>query len=266
MANWFLSGLFSRVVTTRYPASPEIAPGTTPGRPVGQQANSELAASAAAAMCPVGAIGAHGRDTTVNLSQCVHCQACRQQPGIAWQNDYQWAAAIPPSDSHLSQPVPRAFKKSLHIRIVDGGSCDSVLNEIKQLGKPFYNMHKLGFFITPSPRHADVLMLTGPVTRHMEAALKATYDAMPHPKWVIAVGSCAISGCVFGSDLMTALHSPPIVPIDVVVPGCPPPPLAILHGLMILAGREGELPAEPAIPVLPADPELRKVTSPEMSP
>ncbi|MGC8625804.1 MAG: NADH-quinone oxidoreductase subunit B family protein, partial [Phycisphaerae bacterium] len=141
------------------------------------------------------------------------------------------------SGSAAASRTPSPFKKSLHIRLVDSGSCDAVMQEIKQLAKPYYNMHKLGFFITPTPRHADVLMVTGPVTSHMRLALKKTYDAMPGPKWVIAVGNCAISGCVFAPSFMSVGAVSNVIPVDVQVPGCPPPPLAILHGLLLLTGR-----------------------------
>jgi Ni,Fe-hydrogenase III small subunit len=192
-------------------------------------------AKAAAAQCPTGAITADAATVEVDFSRCAHCMACsRGKLALPWKHDYEWAAQ---NTAESTGATPRPFQKSLHIRLLDAGSCDAVIQEIKQLAKPYYNMHKLGFFITPAPRHADVLMVTGPVTSHIRLALKKTYDAMPGPKWVIAVGNCAISGCVFAPSFMASGAVSSVIPVDVQVPGCPPPPLAILHGLLVLTGR-----------------------------
>jgi Ni,Fe-hydrogenase III small subunit len=99
-------------------------------------------------------------------------------------------------------------------------------------------MHRLGFFITPSPRHADVLLVVGPVTDHMQVALKKIYDAMPTPKRVVAVGACALTGGVFAGSFVCANGVADVLPVDVEVPGNPPPPLAILHGLLVAVGRK----------------------------
>ena len=131
-----------------------------------------------------------------------------------------------------------AFKRSIHICVVDAGDCGACLNEVKQLNNPYYNMHRLGFFITPSPRHADVLLVVGPVTDHMSFALKKVYDAMPTPKRVVAVGACALSGGVFAESFVCAKGVADVLPVDVEVPGNPPPPLAILHGLLVAVGRK----------------------------
>jgi Ni,Fe-hydrogenase III small subunit len=130
------------------------------------------------------------------------------------------------------------FKRSIHICVVDAGDCGACLNEVKQLNNPYYNMHRLGFFITPSPRHADVLLVVGPVTDHMRVALKKTYDAMPTPKRVVAVGACALTGGVFAKALFAPKGVADVLPVDVEVPGNPPPPLAILHGLLVAVGRK----------------------------
>jgi len=244
MPSWFIKGLFSPVKTTRFPKQPETAPGAVPGRPVATDFTSPEQAAHAAAQCPTGAIRAGHISADVNLNQCIYCQRCaRTDPPMAWKADYTWARRL-----RANNLTPQPFRKSLHIRIVDTGSCDAVIQEIKQLSKPYYNMHKLGFFITPTPRHADVLMVTGPLTHHMRLALKKTYDAMPEPKWVIAVGGCALSGCVFSRGFTSAGTVLESLPVDVEVPGCPPPPMAILYGLMLLAGRVGEMPsAKPTI-------------------
>lgn len=240
MFGWFLKGVGSRVRTTSYPREHDSSVGITPGQPVVTQFAGNQEANNAAVRCPTQAITVHDQTAEVNFSRCVHCMACsRGDTAMQWQKDYTWATR---SDSKAAEP-PKPFRKSLHIRLVDSGSCDAVLQELKQLAKPYYNMHKLGFFITPTPRHADVLMVTGPVTSHMRLALKKTYDAMPGPKWVIAVGNCAISGCVFAPSFMSAGAVTGVIPVDVQVPGCPPPPLAILHGLLVLTGRAHEAQA-----------------------
>ena len=142
---------------------------------------------------------------------------------------------VPRNGQHeFGQP----FERSIHICVVDAGDCGACLNEVKQLNNPYYNMHRLGFFITPSPRHADVLLVVGPVTDHMKFALKKVYDAMPTPKRVVAVGACALSGGVFAESFVCAKGVADVLPVDVEVPGNPPPPLAILHGLLVAVGRK----------------------------
>jgi Ni,Fe-hydrogenase III small subunit len=241
MFGWFVKGAASRVKTTRYPALAETARGTTPGRPIATALTTAPSGLEVAAKCPTGAITASPLQATLDMSRCVHCLACaRGENRIAWAMDYRWATWA--GDAARRTRPPRAFQKSLHIRVVDTGSCDAVITEIKQLAKPYYNMHRLGFFITPTPRHADVLMVTGPVTSQMRLALRKTYAAMPEPKWVIAVGNCAITGCVFAPSFVASGSVAEVIPVDVQVPGCPPPPLAILHGLLLLTGRETEMP------------------------
>jgi Ni,Fe-hydrogenase III small subunit len=135
----------------------------------------------------------------------------------------------------------------VHLRIVDAGGCDACLSEVTQLNNPYYNMHRLGFFVTPSPRHADVLLVVGPVTSHMRRPLLEAYEAMPEPRRVIAVGSCALTGGLFGPSFTASAGVAEVLPVDVDVPGCPPPPLAILHALLLLTGRavEAEQVPEP---------------------
>lgn len=129
------------------------------------------------------------------------------------------------------------FRRSLHIRHVDAGSDGSEEAEILALGNPFYDIHRLGIFFTPSPRHADILLVTGPITRAMEAPLRATYEAMPFPKLVMAVGTSACSGGIFGVSYATLGGVDRVLPVDVYVPGTPPSPLSLLHGLLLAVGR-----------------------------
>ncbi|MGH7917043.1 MAG: NADH-quinone oxidoreductase subunit B family protein [Candidatus Binataceae bacterium] len=112
------------------------------------------------------------------------------------------------------------------------------MSEVKQLNNPYYNMHRLGFFLTPSPRHADIILVVGPVNDHMRVPLRKAYDAMPTPKRVLAVGACALSGGIFGPSFTCGAGVADVLPVDIEVPGNPPPPLAILHGLLVAVGRK----------------------------
>jgi Ni,Fe-hydrogenase III small subunit/uncharacterized Fe-S cluster protein YjdI len=241
MPSWFIKGVTSPIKTTHFPHQPNSAAGASPGRPLVTEFASHAQAEQMAAECPTGAIHAGNADAEVNLNRCIHCMRCaRSNPSMEWKTDYNWARRL-----RTDNLMPQPFRKSLHIRLVDTGACDAVIQEIKQLTKPYYNMHKLGFFITPTPRHADVLMVTGPLTHHMHLALQKTYEAMPNPKWIIAVGGCALGGCVFHRGFTSSGGVLDSLPVDVEVPGCPPPPMAILYGLMLLAGRVGEITYPP---------------------
>jgi Ni,Fe-hydrogenase III small subunit len=122
--------------------------------------------------------------------------------------------------------------RALCIRQVDAGSCNGCELEIHALNNAFYNVEGLGIRFVASPRHADLLLVTGPVSRHMELALKRTYDATPDPKLVVAVGDCGASGGVFGCSYASAGAVANVIPVDIVVPGCPPSPNRILAGIL----------------------------------
>ena len=118
----------------------------------------------------------------------------------------------------------RPFRRSLHVRHVDAGSCNGCESELQALNNPFYNLHRLGIFFTPSPRFADLLLVTGPVTYAMLEPLRATYEAMPEPRWVMAVGTCAVSGGIAGGGYACGNGLDGVLPVDVFLPGCPPNP------------------------------------------
>ena len=122
--------------------------------------------------------------------------------------------------------------RALCIREVDAGSCNGCELEIHALNNPYYNIEGLGIKFVASPRHADMLLVTGPVTKNMEAALKLAYEATPDPKLVVAVGECACTGGVFGESYASCGQVANVIPVDVTVPGCPPPPLEILRGIL----------------------------------
>ena len=128
------------------------------------------------------------------------------------------------------------FGRSLHIRTVDTGSCAVCESEIRLLAAPHYDLHRLGFFFTPAPRHADLLLISGPAVRAFDDALREVVEATPDPKATIAVGACALGG-VYDEDEFVHGAIDRIVPVDVYVPGCPPSPLALLQGLLVAVGR-----------------------------
>jgi Ni,Fe-hydrogenase III small subunit len=135
--------------------------------------------------------------------------------------------------------------QALAIREVDAGSCNGCELEIHALNNPYYNLEGLGIRFVASPRHADLLLVTGPVSRHMEEALRRTYDATPEPRLVVAVGDCGCTGGIFGESYASCGRVANVIPVDVAVPGCPPAPLEILRGILT-AVRRGRTPAAAA--------------------
>src|SRR5450755_1599002 len=133
--------------------------------------------------------------------------------------------------------IHRVLGRSLAIRQVDAGSCNGCEVEITALNNPVYDVERLGIHFVASPRHADMLLVTGPVTRNMELALLKAYRAAPDPKVVVAVGACGISGGIFGRNYATLGGVDQVIPVDAFVPGCPPRPLALLHGILLAVGR-----------------------------
>jgi len=236
MTKWIFRGIRTGIKTTSYPRSPELAPGVTPGRPGGRQGGDESIQGIE--RCPTGALSLAGDQIGVDYRRCVHCFRCQRGAGsvVGWQSGYEWGSRDAARDDDRAA-LGCAFQHSLHIRVVDCGACGACLSEIEQTNKPYYNMHRLGFFVTPTPRTADVLLLAGPLTEHMRHPLSRAYNAMPTPKRVIAVGTCALSGGPFGPSFASNAGVTEAVPVDVFVPGCPPPPLAIIHALLLLVGR-----------------------------
>jgi Ni,Fe-hydrogenase III small subunit len=134
----------------------------------------------------------------------------------------------------VKRGIDRRFAGSLAIRQVDAGSCNGCELQIHALNNPYYAIERFGVHFVASPRHADALLVTGPVSRHMEAALKRTYEATPAPKWVIAAGDCACSGGEFGVSYASCGAVAKVIPVDVRIPGCPPSPQQLLIGLLAL--------------------------------
>lgn len=240
MTKWVVKGLRTGIKSTRYPTAPEHAAGVSPGRPDDTGFTDDGSAASLVDGCPTDALAASEAGVSVLQGRCVHCFRCvrGEAPAVVrWEQDYEWAAVNDEIEAS-KQRLARAFGRSLHIRFVDVGACGACMSEARQLNNPYYNMHRLGFFITPTPRNADILLVAGPLTDAMRLPLQKTYDAMPAPKRVVAIGACALSGGVFGPSFATAGGVQEFLPVDVLVPGCPPPPLAILHGLLVAVERK----------------------------
>jgi len=144
----------------------------------------------------------------------------------------------PQADEHLrvrealGEHILAILGRALCIRHVDAGSCNGCELEIHALNNPLYNLEGLGIRFVASPRHADLLLVTGPVSKHMELALRRTYEAMPDPKLVVALGDCGCTGGIFGESYASCGRISNVIPVDVAVPGCPPNPLRILQGIL----------------------------------
>lgn len=162
------------------------------------------------------------------------------------------ATEAPPGDSaglrveahRIQRELLEILGQALTIRQVDAGSCNGCELEIHALGNPYYNIEGLGIKFVASPRHADMLLVTGPVSRNMELALRRTYDATPEPKLVVAVGDCGRDGGIFGESYASCGGVSNVIPVDVTVPGCPPAPIDILRGILTAVQR-----CHPAAPV-----------------
>jgi Ni,Fe-hydrogenase III small subunit len=137
----------------------------------------------------------------------------------------------------VNQAARARLGRSLSIRQVDAGSCNGCELEIHALNNAFYDLERFGLRFVASPRHADVLMVTGPVTKNMREALLRTYVATPDPKWVVAVGACALDGGIFAGSYAVAGGVGDVIPVDLHIPGCPPSPLELLKGLTALLAR-----------------------------
>lgn len=250
MSLWALRGLRDGVVTTRWPRRPDEYADSWRG-PVTVIGDAD--ARDFDDLCPTGAIAVSGR-VRVDQGKCILCGRCvAERPDV-----FGWAAgATGPGAATLTREalvVPQvaetdeavaavraalaertaALRRSVHIRHVDAGSDGSEEWEIQALLGPVYDIHRLGIFFTASPRHADVLLVTGAGTDGMAGPLRTTYDGMPDPKVVIAAGTDAASGGLLGERLTgVAGH----VPVDVFVPGSPPSPFGILNALLIATGK-----------------------------
>ena len=158
--------------------------------------------------------------------------------GIVTEPAPQADAALRQIEQRLGDAILKHFGRALAIRHVDAGSCNGCELEIHALNSPYTHPEKLGIKFVASPRHADLLLVTGPVSRNMEVALKRTWEATPDPKLVVAIGDCGCTGGIFGESYASCGRVSNVIPVDVAVPGCPPAPVAIMQGILTAISRE----------------------------
>jgi len=165
--------------------------------------------------------------------------------GIATEPAPDTDESLRTAAGRIQQDILDILGQALAIRQVDAGSCNGCELEIHALGNPYYNIEGLGIRFVASPRHADMLLVTGPVSRNMALALRRTYDATPEPKLVVAVGDCGGTGGIFGESYASCGRVANVIPVDVTVPGCPPPPLEILRGILTAVERRTPVRRQP---------------------
>jgi Ni,Fe-hydrogenase III small subunit/ferredoxin len=262
---WVPRGLSEGIVTSRYPRRPdgygegfrgaiEIYPGD------------DQRTSAAADACPTGAISVERGQPRLDRGRCILCGRCtevcpdvfRFKPGFEISTTHRDALVVPDleeDDQAVEQARTelagrvKALRRSVHVRHVDAGSDGAEEWEVAALTNPVYDVQRLGIFFTASPRHADLLLATGVGTAGMLGPLRETYDVMPEPKVVIAAGVDAISGGVFAGSYVAAGGLAGTVPVDVFVPGSPPSPFGLLHGILLAVGLlPGQVQGRPSSP------------------
>jgi len=158
--------------------------------------------------------------------------------GILTEPMPETTAALQQDVERLHDDILRILGRALTIREVDAGSCNGCELEIHALNNPIYNIEGRGIKFVASPRHADMLLVTGPVTKNMENAVRIAYDCTPDPKLVVAVGDCGCSGGMFGESYASCGKVSNVIPVDVAVPGCPPPPLDLMRGILAAIGKQ----------------------------
>jgi Ni,Fe-hydrogenase III small subunit/NAD-dependent dihydropyrimidine dehydrogenase PreA subunit len=255
MPLWTLVGLAKGAATTAWPAADgDDGQAGVLGMPRLHTERCTRECRICADICPTRAIKvptAHGTPmVALDYGRCIACQLCVEAcPTGAFEGSPDWAyGALDRTDlvndvaahskrEELKRRVETTFKGSLHIRHVDAGSCNGCESELQALNNPFYNLHRLGIFFTASPRFADLLLVTGPVTHAMHEPLRATWEAMPEPRMVMAMGTCAVSGGIAEGGYASGHGLDGVLPVDLWLPGCPPNPAAVIDGLLILVGR-----------------------------
>jgi len=260
MPFWSWYGLNSGKASMRWPKGEEDGQERLLGMPRFEPAKCKDGCQRCAEACLPAAIrvlDAAGRvdasipRVEVDYGRCVVCQMCVEVCptgafsasqdwafGVRHREDLLWRDAVnSPDAQELRGEIRRVFGRSLHIRHVDSGSCNGCESELQALNNPYYNLHRLGIFFTASPRFADLLLVTGPVTYALRGPLLEAYGAMAEPRFVMAVGTCAVSGGVVAGSYSCGQGLDGVIPVDVYLPGCPPNPTAIIHALLMLLQR-----------------------------
>ncbi|MBL0713848.1 MAG: NADH-quinone oxidoreductase subunit NuoB [Desulfosarcina sp.] len=229
--------------TSRYPQEAIQLPERYRGRPqIARDAPADLVNQCAAA-CPQEAINAENR--RIDLGRCVFCGTCeRVSEGrfVTFSQDFEMATAqredlltdgsIPALKEHAKRHFKKLFGRSLQLRQVSAAGCNACEADLNVLATPFFDLARFGINFVASPRHADAIVVTGPISRNMKSALLKTYEAVPAPKVVIAVGSCTLSGGPFRGSPEITEGLDQLLPVDLFIPGCPPHPLTNLHAFL----------------------------------
>ncbi|MDD5678072.1 MAG: NADH-quinone oxidoreductase subunit NuoB [Kiritimatiellae bacterium] len=237
--------------TVAYPRGEPVLPPRFQGCPHFDAGRCKAGCTACAEVCPTDCIQRTGRDGwQLDLGRCLFCGACARAcaaGALTFTQEYRMAArtrgallldrdSVPKVEA-LRGAMQNIFGRSLKLRQVSAGGCNACEADVNVLGTIVYDLGRFGIQFVASPRHADGLLITGPVTRAMELALKKTWDAVPEPRLVIVVGACAISGGLYRDQAETLNGAGALVPVDLFIPGCPPHPMTILDGLLQLLGR-----------------------------
>ncbi|NLF31606.1 MAG: hydrogenase [Planctomycetes bacterium] len=258
MFNLLRTRIEQKYRTMAYPdGPPPPLPSRFAGRPTIAPGRCADGCDACAAACPVGAITMEGGSPALDTGQCLFCRACRRacpSSAIRFTQGYRLAAArredlvvragSPQVPAAYSALAGRLFRRSLKLRQVSAGGCNACEADSNVLTTLAWDIGRFGIQFVASPRHADGLLITGPVTENMRLALQKTYDAVPAPKIVIAVGACAVSGGLFWDHGEQHNGAASVVPVDLFVPGCPPHPLTILDGLLTMLGIVPSAPSQ----------------------
>lgn len=238
--SWIGYSVRRGILSTRYPLSADAMPATYRGVAEGRPA-SYAAQRVGAESCLSNAILLGDRNAQVDPARCFQCGQCARRAPEAFGMSDRFELALVPEEPDTARALLRRrvgrLGRSIHIRHVDAGSDGSEEQELQAIFNPFYDANRLGIFLTASPRHADVLIVSGVVTHAMAQPLCSAYGAMPEPKLVIALGTSACSGGIFAQSREVVGKVSDLLPVDVFIPGAPPAPLSILHGMYVALGH-----------------------------